>query len=463
MNYLAFGSIVMLVVLSSACSVSPSQYVEKGNKLFESGKYADAEINYQKAIQKDSGLGEAYYRLGLTEMREAQPDVAYKNLSRAVDLLPKREEVAVSLADASLAAYLKNRGAANYYDQVLAMSARLLKQDPNSYDGLRLKGFAAMLDRHYPEAVEILKRADGVKPMQEDTVHALVQCLILDDRGVEAEQAGLALIRAKKQFGPVYDTLYRYYVSQNRLADAEAILKTKVANNPDEIQFRLNLASHYAGIRNEAGLAATIQAIKDNKRFTDSSMDIGNFYVAINRMDDALRQFQTGENENPKRKLDYQTRVAQVLVAQGKSDQALTLISEILEGRPTDFDARSMRAGINIDSGDPEKMKSGLAELTTLATEKPTDAPTRFNLGRAKLMDGDANGALAEFKETIKIDPRYLQARMFAANTSLQVQDYKAAGEYAEQVIQLTGGNARARLIKVQSLAGMGDFAQANS
>ena len=88
-----FASAAMLLTMLgvSACAVSPAQYVQKGNALFDSGKYADAEINYQKALQKDPNLGEAYYRLGLTKMREAQPAEAYRVLSRAAELLPKKK------------------------------------------------------------------------------------------------------------------------------------------------------------------------------------------------------------------------------------------------------------------------------------------------------------------------------------------------------------------------------------
>jgi tetratricopeptide (TPR) repeat protein len=455
-------SVVLMMLLMSACAVKPGQYVEKGNSLFDAGKYADAEINYQKAIQKDANLGEGYFRLGLTQMREARPAEAYRNLSRAAELLPKRTDVAAAFGDAALAAYLQ-RPQTSYYDQVSTTSARLLKADPKSFDGLRLKGYIAMIDRRLPEAVELLKQADAVKPMQDEVIDALVQSLIRDNQGPDAERVALAFIRDKKSFAPVYDTLYAYYVTANREGDAEALLKTKVAGNPDKIVYRLQLASHYVRMHNEAGLNATIQNLKASKLFPNASMDVGNFFVGVNRMDDALREFQAGAREDSKQKTEYQDRIAEVLVAQGKADQALTLANEIVKDHPKDFAARSLRAGINIDSGDQARLAAGLAELQVLVSEKPEDAVTRFNLGKARLKNGDVNGALGDFKEALRIDPRLLQARLLAANTSLQIQDYKGAAQYADQVLQLTGDNPAARLLKAESLAGMGNLTEATN
>ncbi len=67
----------------SGCSTSKQGYVAKGNQMFDAGKYADAAINYGKAIQKDRSYGEAYYHLGLAEIKEQKPREAFDALYRA--------------------------------------------------------------------------------------------------------------------------------------------------------------------------------------------------------------------------------------------------------------------------------------------------------------------------------------------------------------------------------------------
>ncbi|MEP6714489.1 MAG: tetratricopeptide repeat protein, partial [Terriglobia bacterium] len=76
------------LLLLSGCSVSPAQYVEKGTIAVNAGSYAEAQIDFEKAIQKDSNFGEAYFRLGRLQLRQADAGEAFRNLSAAVQLLP---------------------------------------------------------------------------------------------------------------------------------------------------------------------------------------------------------------------------------------------------------------------------------------------------------------------------------------------------------------------------------------
>ena len=261
------GTILVLTLLGCACSIAPTQYVERGNKFQASGNYAEAELNYRKAIQKDPQLGEAYYRLGTLQMRLQRPEDARASFVTAQRLLPLRRDIAVALADASFASYLRNPRSTVYYNDVVNSGARFLKEDPTSFDGLRLNGYVAMFDRHYPEAIDLLKAADVVKPMQEDVVYALVECLIEEGRGAEGEKLGQSLISADKSYAPIYEILYRYYVSEKRLTEAEAILNQKVTNNPDSAVYRLELASHYARLGNETGVKQVIQQMQNGNKF----------------------------------------------------------------------------------------------------------------------------------------------------------------------------------------------------
>ena len=70
----------------TACSKSAAQYIDRGNKLFADGQYADATLNYRNAIQKRPDSGEAYYRLGLALVKQNQLVEAYRAFSQAVPL-----------------------------------------------------------------------------------------------------------------------------------------------------------------------------------------------------------------------------------------------------------------------------------------------------------------------------------------------------------------------------------------
>src|SRR5215831_6159360 len=69
-----------LSLLGISCNRSPQAYLVKGDKFAADHKYADASIQYRKAIQKDLKYGEAFYRLGLSELEQGNLREAYRAL-----------------------------------------------------------------------------------------------------------------------------------------------------------------------------------------------------------------------------------------------------------------------------------------------------------------------------------------------------------------------------------------------
>jgi len=62
LNRFLSGVILGLLLSTVGCMRSANYYLDKGNELFAKGNFAEAELNYRKAIQKDQNLGEAHYR-----------------------------------------------------------------------------------------------------------------------------------------------------------------------------------------------------------------------------------------------------------------------------------------------------------------------------------------------------------------------------------------------------------------
>src|SRR5271169_1440481 len=89
--------LVFLGLEASSCSRDAASYVSRGNSFFTGANYGDAALNYRKALQKDSQSGEAYYRLGLADLKLGNPREAYNMLMRAAELLPDRDDIRVEL------------------------------------------------------------------------------------------------------------------------------------------------------------------------------------------------------------------------------------------------------------------------------------------------------------------------------------------------------------------------------
>ena len=98
---------LILLYLLSAIAVLPAcrntarakEHVAQGNRYFEQKRSAEAENEYQQAIQINPDFAEAHYRLGLLQIEEEHPSAAIKSLSRAVDLDRKNRDARLQLGN----------------------------------------------------------------------------------------------------------------------------------------------------------------------------------------------------------------------------------------------------------------------------------------------------------------------------------------------------------------------------
>lgn len=453
------------LVASIGCSRGPGYYLERGNKFFSGGKYEDAAIQYRKALQKDPGFGEALYRLGLTEVERNAFSQAYPLLFRAAQAMPQSDEVRVKLAETALAIYVSSSTRPRaMYDQIETISDELLAKDPHSFDGWRFAGSLRLLDQRPEEAIQAFEKANQIKPMQHDLIVGLSQALFLDNQFPRGERLALDLIRKEPTFGPIYDVLYRQYLGANRLADAENILALKAGNNPTQADYLVELAEHYARNKKPTEMAATLQRLIDHpKEFPQGALKAGDFYAKIGNGPEAIHQFEEGARKNPKEKLIYQKRIVDVLLLEGKRDEAATLVDSMLKENAKDLDARRVHATLRMERGKPEDVSAAIQEFTALVKDAPNDPVLRFNFGRAWLAQRDFEKARVEFQEAVRARGDYVPGLYALTVVSLQLQKPGDALGYVQNLLAYEPNNIGAKLLGIASLTALGRYADAHT
>jgi len=461
----AVGTCLMLLAIT-ACSTKRG-YVEKGNILFQQGKYEDAAINYRKAIQKDPNYGEAYYRLGLDAGKQNKPLDAYNALSRASQLLPTNLEVKAKFADLCLEYYLKDpTHPQKLYHQIQQSASELLAQNPNSFDGLQLEGFLAREDRKPQDAIAYFRSALQVQPWNAQVTTALIQTLLEDGRYPEAEKTALELISREKTYGPVYDVLYSFYFKANRVADAENIAKLKVANNPKHSSYIVQLAGHYARVQKLTEVRETLQKLLDDpKDFPDAQLRVGDFYLSEKDYPQAIRYYEAAERSNPNDKVGLEKRAMVAMLVASKYDDATRLVDQILKEQPTDEVALRMRADLLINTGKPENGAAAVEILQNLMNShrNETDPVLRLNLGRAYRLKGDLGAARAEFEEAVRERKDFAAAQFELGRIYLARRQPTEALQAANAAVALRPSDRRARLLQAWSLATTGDTTKARA
>jgi len=267
----------------------------------------------------------------------------------------------------------------------------------------------------------------------------------------------LSFLGGHKNGMPIYDLLYRNYVSIGRETDAENLLKRKIESDPGQAAFRVQLARHYARAGKPAEMTAAIQALlKDPRRSTSANLLAGDFYNEMGNHEEARRVFEQGIRDFPQLAIIYRKKIAATLVSEGKKDEAAKLIDSILQARPDDIEARKARATLLLGNGRPEDVDRTLAEFQALVRLSPDDATLRFDCGRAYLRKGLTEGARAEWRQSARLQPDFIPPRLALTALSLSERDFAQAVRMSDEILAVDESHAEARLLHAAALTGSG-------
>ena len=456
-------ALLPVVFFAASCSRDPQvqakRYVENGNKFFDKAKYKEASIMYRRALQRDLRDGEAYYRLGLADIKLGTFADAVRALHRAVELEPKNSDAATKLADIYLVASSQDPSrAAPLLKEVGDLADKLLALDKSSPDGHRLKAQLAMVRNDPAGSVSEFAAARKSKPDDPDLALGYFQALSLNQQSGEAESVARELIAKNKTYAPIYDVLYAHYMRRSQPEQAEQALRQKIDANPKQSSYLVQLAGHYLYTKQTSQMDATLAKLSDEKQFPDGHMLAGDFLFYRARNFEAARaQYDAGSKAFPKERAMYQKRGVELLAAQGKSADATQLVTELLKENPKDPDAIAMRAALQVQSGDMNQINQAVNDLQSLVAKSPDNHLLHFNLARAYLAKNDADQARLQLESAIKIRPDFILARESLAAIYLSRGDSAKALKEADEIINLNRNDLLAHLVRLSALAAIGD------
>jgi tetratricopeptide (TPR) repeat protein len=452
-------------IFSLSCRSTAKKYIEKGAEAEAGKNFEEASILYLKAIQKEPASEEAYTRLGLSELKRGKVGEAVAALQHAADLSPNDPEPKIKLADLLLAAHV----AAPQHTEDLAarlskIADQLLAGNPESFEGLKLKGSLALSDGNAVEAISFFRRADHVKPFQPEIMQLLSSALIRNGQVAEGLDLANQVIEKHKDYRAVYDFLYEYYVVHNRLPDAEKIAQLKVSNNPGVADYVIQLAEHFARLQRGADVQAELQKLLDDPRvYPTGRLQVGEFYSGQRKPEEALRVYREGLQVDTPRKIEYQRRIANILYQQGKRDEAAKLVEQILHEQPRDEGARLVRTRMLVDTGKLESIDTAITELKALAAEHHEDTGVSFELGKAYAAKGDLKNSREQFRNAVPNPGTYLPANQALAQIDQNQQNWRSMLQHADFALLMDPANATSRLLRATALGGTGDYEKAQS
>jgi tetratricopeptide (TPR) repeat protein len=459
MQRVASAMLIIMLFTLAACRRDPASIIANGNKYFDRQKYKEAAILYKTALKKDPKNGEAYYRLGLADLKLQAIGEAYSSFRRALDLNPANTDAATKLADICWLVYISD---SKKYKTMLTelrdLDDNLLKRDPRSFDGFRFAGYLALADQNIPEALSNFQKANQSKPYVPELSMALANTLLASNRVPEAEKVARDLIDHQKNYAPMYDMLVTLYIKSNRLAEAEALLKEKVANNSKQEVPYLQLAMFYSSTQRRPEMESALQRLlADPKDFPMAHLTVGRFFARLKDFDRARREYDEGLKTGSKEKATYQKAIVELLVNTGKPREAQTILEDVLKDNPKDVQAIQMRSSLRLLTGKPEEVSAAVIDLQALVAKSPDNAIYHYDLGRALMAKGAPDQARVQLEEAMRLRPDLNAPKLMLAQLLIQKREYGRALQISDDVLRVDGNSLPGHLVRSSSLLGMGE------
>lgn len=451
-----FFILFALALLPGCSRFGQIDYIARGNEKLAARDYKEAEFNFRGALKRDAASGPAYLGLGRTLNAAGKPVEAYAVLTRAAELMPGNEEALTALGNLCVEIVLAGEQIPEQpYRKLSEISAKLLEKNPKSYDGILFKGYLAIAEKQPGRAAAAFQQAyeaDAGRPL---AASLALQSLLQDGRAKEAEEFGLRALEKHPTFAPLADGLYFHYLNTNRAAEAQRILERKMAASPQESLYAVQLARHFRRTGQAAELKTVLEKLPAG--YPDGALALGDYYLETRELGSALSAFQNGLAAHPKKDMVYRKRIAAVLLAQGKPDEAARALDEALRKDPSDEEAQLSRAALRLNTANLAEVQKATETLRQLAAKNPDSVELRYSLSRAYRQQGLPAEARRELTSVLHRNGFYYPAIRDLARLNLETGRYDDAAEYAARGLAIEPGNPELRLVQTAVYAMKGD------
>lgn len=460
----AMAGLFVLFFLLAGCSTArhmvAERYYRQGLELSEKKKYDEAALAFRKAIQKNPQWGEPYYRLALCDL-ETGKDLtrALQALRQAMALMPQNEDVKIRLAGLYIIGYLQHGAIEDFpLKQAHDIADSLLKQKPDSFEGLMLAGQVALLEKRPKDALGWFEKARQRKPDSALALASLGITQIALGQEAEGEQNVKRALEADSRLGPGWDALYNLHMRKGRPQEAENVCRARIEKNPKDPVARLMLAHHFFRMQKPKEMEAAVEPLsRPDGGYKNGRMAAGDFYRSIGRLAEARALYEAGLKEaanDSTLRTEYRKRLASLLLLEGKRDEAEKAYADVLEDAPKDPESRARRALLLLD----KDAARALEEFRRLVKDVPGNPVIRYNLGLALLANRKMEEARTAFLEAARMQRNFLEPRLALAQMALDREQWRELQQTAADILTINPRHPEGRYYRAAAYTGLGNY-----
>lgn len=422
----------LLAAMFTGCSRDPNvrkqKYFESGQRYYEKGKYREAAIQFENAVQVDSRFADAHYHLALTEMKLQQWPEAFQQLLRTVEIQPEYYAAHLDIANLLLATRPPQLKEAKEHIDLL-----LQKQGNNADVHVALANYyAAMND--LPAALTAMQDALKIDQNRSESYLNLALLQVRAQQWEAAEGSYRKAVEIDPKSSNALISLGNFYQLRGRFPEAEQQFRAAIAAAPADPEPRGSMARLYMAENKPDQAEAFLKEAKGN--FPDNSLGyrmLGDYYFANGQIDKAIAEYTTLYRDHPK-DVTVKKNYIQLLILKDRLEEARTLNDQVLKASAEDSDALVYKGQIEIRSGKPS---DAINTLQNVLKNEPANAVAHYQLGLAFEQAGNFSQAEGEWREAVRMRPDLSEARRSLAHAAIRRGDAAALAQEADQIVAL--------------------------
>lgn len=422
----ALALVFFTLVSMSACSTPEEKkikYYEKGKLLYEQGDYTSARLELKNAIQIDPKYAEAFYMLGMVELKNENIRASFIDFSKASELKPDHIPTQLQLGRMYLAA--------NVPDKALEKATIVLKLDSHNEEALFLKSSIYLAQKNMSEA-EMILNGLKMKGSRSPELYLLLASASLQHKNIPgAEEVLKEGIKDNPSTASLHMLLMNLYRATGRLSDALAQARQIVRIEPGIMSHKLMLADILWDLGQKQESLVEISAmIKSDTKDEDSRISAARFYQEHKMRAEAENTLISGASAK-KDSFKLRFALSDLYMALGEYDKAIKILQKCMEitddpRNPKIIETRNRLGRIYLSMGDTIKANE-LSEEVLNESPKNTDA--LILKGSIDLMKGDGLSAVSEFRTVVFENPQLVQAHISLSEAHMLNREQDLATE----------------------------------
>lgn len=380
--------VIAILLILSACSGAESrlqEHMQLAQGFYDQADYQKARLEYKNALQIDPNNVAAFHALGRTMEQLQDIRSAVANYRRVIELDPRHVDARVRLG-------------------YIYMFAKAVDEGNKLVDeGLLL----------HPEDPELLALRGNMKAVAGDTAGAMADGMAALARDAASEQA-IRLVAA----------LYR---QQNQPEKSIALLKEGVNRNPDSVPLQMVLVNAYAEHGdNDAAIELYRKLIELQPEQLAHRVQLVRFYTRLKRPDDAEQVLRNTVRDIPK-SLPAKLALVDFLYQVRDKDKAEEELRGFIAKQPKELPLRAALAAFYEKSGEDTQAAGVYREIIDIDSKGDEGVKSRTRLARLLLKGGDRAQAGILVNEAVKLNPKDADALTFRGQLALDQGDADGA------------------------------------